>query len=109
MKRMSLGVVGMVLLGMAYPRGLEAAEGRRTLLMRTVPEYPELARQMRLRGDIILAILIQPDGHVTDIKVVRGHPLLVRAATEAVGRWRYSNGPEATAATVEVTFQGPPQ
>ncbi len=41
---------------------------------------PELAKRASLRGVVIAEITIGPDGRVTDVKVLRGHPLLDPAA-----------------------------
>jgi protein TonB len=33
--------------------------------------------------------VIGKDGTIEDLKLLRGHPLLVKAALDAVRRWRY--------------------
>lgn len=53
------------------------------------PDYPQLAKLARIQGTVRLDALIATDGTVTGLKVVSGHPLLVKAALEAVERWRY--------------------
>ena len=53
------------------------------------PDYPQLAKLARIQGTVRLEALIAADGTVTGLKVVSGHPLLVKAALEAVERWRY--------------------
>ncbi len=53
------------------------------------PVYPELARQMRITGTVRLAVLIGRDGNVEELRVIRGHPLLVKAAMDAVKDWRW--------------------
>jgi TonB family protein len=53
------------------------------------PEYPKLARQMGVKGSVEVLASIGTDGHVKSVKVVKGHPLLVKAATEAVMQWIY--------------------
>jgi protein TonB len=55
-----------------------------------LPLYPEPARQLWLRHLVILDLIIGHEGTVTDVKVVRGHPLLNQAAIDAVARWRYT-------------------
>jgi periplasmic protein TonB len=60
------------------------------VLVRTDPEYPEIARQMRLHGIVVLECVIGRDGTVRDPRVERSaHPLLDRAAIDAVTRWRF--------------------
>ncbi|TAM81715.1 MAG: energy transducer TonB [Acidobacteria bacterium] len=53
------------------------------------PEYPQLAKTARIQGTVRLEALIATDGTIKDLKVLSGHPLLVKAALEAVERWRY--------------------
>lgn len=53
------------------------------------PDYPQLAKLARIQGTVRLEALIATDGTIKDLKVVSGHPLLVKAALEAVESWRY--------------------
>lgn len=53
------------------------------------PDYPQLAKLARIQGSVRLEALIATDGTIKDLKVVSGHPLLVKAALEAVEHWRY--------------------
>ena len=53
------------------------------------PDYPQLAKLARIQGTARLEALIATDGTIKDLKVVSGHPLLVKAALEAVESWRY--------------------
>ncbi len=59
------------------------------LLRRVQPEYPPLARQARIEGDVLLRAVIGRDGSIQALSVVSGHPFLARAALEAVQQWRY--------------------
>ena len=52
-------------------------------------EYPPLAKMARIQGTVRLEAIISKDGTIQDLKVIQGHPLLVKAALEAVQRWRY--------------------
>lgn len=87
----------------AAPYG-RAAENHRTLVAQTRPVYPEIARQMHIYGSLLLEITIAPDGRVSAIKPRSGHPLLLRAADEAVRRWIYSPAQEASTITVQIDF-----
>jgi|SRR5271157_558576 len=53
------------------------------------PPYPPLARMARIQGTVILQAIIGKDGTVQNLRVLSGHPLLVRAAVDAVKTWRY--------------------
>jgi len=59
------------------------------LILKPQPEYPPLAKMARIQGTVRLEAIISKDGTIQDLKVIQGHPLLVKAALEAVQRWRY--------------------
>jgi protein TonB len=81
------------------------------LIQGPLPEYPALARQARLQGIVKLRVTIGPDGHVNNIVLRSGHPLLVPAAVEAVKTWRYDpavlKGQPSLEADVDVPFTIP--
>jgi len=60
------------------------------LIHRVEPEYPELARRARIEATVILEVLVNEQGEVANVRVLRSHPLLEQAAVEAVKQWRYS-------------------
>jgi TonB family protein len=51
-----------------------------------------------------LVVTIAPDGSVTNLEVIGGHPLLVPSAMEAVRQWRYAPVPAATVIVADVNF-----
>ncbi len=59
------------------------------LIFAPKPEYPPLAIIARIQGTVRLEAIINKDGTIQDLKVLSGHPLLVKAAIDAVARWRY--------------------
>ena len=59
------------------------------LVHRVKPTYPHTAIIMRVQGAVILEAIIDRQGRVEDLRVLSGHPLLVKAACEAVQQWRY--------------------
>jgi protein TonB len=59
------------------------------LLYQPKPIYPQLAIMARIQGTVVLQAIIGIDGTVKDLKVLSSHPLLVRAAIDAVKAWRY--------------------
>ena len=57
------------------------------------PAYPPLARAAQIEGDVLLQVVVGPDGSVTEVEVSRSvHPLLDDAAREAVLRYGYEPG-----------------
>jgi TonB family protein len=76
------------------------------------PVYPLIALEARVQGLVILEGLIDEQGNVADVRVLRGVPLLNEAAVEAVRQWRYTptllNGvPVPVIMTMTVTFTLP--
>lgn len=59
------------------------------LMFQPKPDYPPLAKMARIQGTVKLEAVISKDGTIQDLKVLTGHPLLVKSAIEAVSRWRY--------------------
>ena len=53
------------------------------------PVYPPLAIQARVQGTVLLEAIIGRDGRVENLRVLSGHPLLIRSALEMVRTWRY--------------------
>jgi protein TonB len=61
------------------------------LLHRVEPTYPEVAALAQLAGMVILEATVNTDGCVQSVKLLRSrHPLLDKAAQEALMRWQYS-------------------
>jgi protein TonB len=80
-----------------------------SILSQTRPIYPILAREARIQGNVVLHAIIDKDGRVAQLEVMSGHPLLVKAALEAVKQWLYRatllNGdPVEVDTTITVTF-----
>ena len=59
------------------------------LVHRVQPAYPPLARAARIQGAVVLQAVISKSGTIEKLQVVNGHPMLVRAAIDAVQQWHY--------------------
>jgi periplasmic protein TonB len=53
------------------------------------PNYPLLARQMKVQGSVIMQALISREGTIQDLQVLSGPAILAAAAREAVKQWRF--------------------
>lgn len=54
------------------------------------PEYTETARRIRLEGPVILQTIIDVDGNVLEVKVLKGMSFgLTESAVAAVQQWRF--------------------
>ncbi len=80
-----------------------------TLVHRVAPVYPVLAVARQLEGVVILEALVDQDGRVEELRVLRSNGVFDDAALDAVRQWRYTpvllNGqPEKFILTVVVSF-----
>ena len=75
----------------ATPQRVRVSQGvSQGLLIRKVqPNYPPLARQARIQGNVVLTAEISKDGSIENLRLVSGHPMLAPAAIEAVKQWKY--------------------
>ena len=53
------------------------------------PVYPPLARESRISGTVVIDAVVDERGNVVQARVVSGHPLLIKAALNAVLQWKY--------------------
>ena len=79
------------------------------LIRKVIPEYPVLAKGARISGVVHLIGIIAKDGTIRNLQLIGGHPILARAALEAVEQWVYEptllNGePVEVIAPIEVSF-----
>jgi TonB family protein len=88
--------------GFQVPKKLEGAE----------PNYPSAARQNRVQGTVVLRGVVDLDGTVGDVEVLRSIPELDKAAVDAVKAWKYepatvagSPTPMMTTMTVSFTLE----
>lgn len=59
------------------------------LVNRVIPVYPPLAKSARISGVVHLVGIISKDGTIRNLQVISGHPLLTKAALDAVSQWVY--------------------
>jgi protein TonB len=79
------------------------------LLERVEPKYPPMAVSAKVQGVVVLEAVVDREGRVEDVRVLRSIPLLDGAAIAAVRQWRYTplllNGqPQRFVLTVTLSF-----
>jgi protein TonB len=129
----SAGIVAVILLGLACGFGAQNASPSPTpnvyqrfshpsklrvssevmaglMIHRVDPVYPPEAKKKHVKGNVLLQVLINKQGHVADAVVVKGDPTLAGATVEAVKQWRFQpyllNGEPVDVETVEVLSFG---
>ena len=73
------------------PRRVNISGGvaQEMILKHPAPVYPETALAARVAGTVVLEAAIGIDGHITDLQVMSGPPILTQAALDAVRTWTY--------------------
>ena len=75
--------------GQDAPKKLSKAEAIGAVASKTAPEYPMVARQLKLEGTVEIEAMISEQGTVEEVKVLSGNPVLTKAASDAVKKWKY--------------------
>jgi TonB family protein len=78
-------------------------------LTKVPPKYPDDAKKARVRGKVLLDVVIGKDGTVQDLHVVSGPEMLRQSSIDAVKQWTYKpyllNGdPVEVKTTITVTY-----
>jgi protein TonB len=80
-----------------------------SIVRKTQPVYPQLAKSARVQGVVHLAAVISKDGTIQELHSLGGPALLIQAAMDAVKTWVYKptmlNGePVTVETTIDVNF-----
>ena len=79
----------------------QTAETRK-IKTKVQPEYPELARKLKISGIARVQVTVAANGSVKEVKELGGSPVLVDALVQAVKKWKYE--PSDRESTLEVKF-----
>jgi periplasmic protein TonB len=82
-----------------------------SVIFKVDPEYSEEARKAKYSGTVMLAVIVDTEGHARDIHVVKSLGMgLDEKAMEAVEKWKFKPGMKGgqavnVKATIEVNFR----
>jgi periplasmic protein TonB len=105
-----------VFVAMGGVRGLPAedvtvriseSDARRAAFKKVEPEYPAMARQVRLSGQVQVDVLIDANGAVEKCTVLKGNVLLSNSAIVALKKWRFTpftSAGQPAKAVASITF-----
>jgi TonB family protein len=96
-----IGAMGVL----CVPAARAQQSEKRTVVSRIAPRYPDLARSMHLEGTAKLSVMVAPDGKVKSISAVGGSPILLKAAQDAVEKWKWAPAAHESTELVELHFQ----
>jgi TonB family protein len=80
------------------------SDTKRKVVSRVVPVYPELASKMQITGTVRVQAVVGPNGHVKSTQVVGGSPVLMKAAVDAVEKWRWVPAAQDSNELIELNF-----
>jgi TonB family protein len=65
------------------------SDALKAVTKKTAPDYPAVARQMKIAGKVEVEIVIDEKGNVESVKVVSGNALLTSSVVTAVKNWKF--------------------
>jgi protein TonB len=81
---------GGVGLAQDAPKKVTRNEGLNAVTSKVSPEYPPIARQLKIEGMVELEALVTESGTVEKVNILSGNPMLTRPASEALKKWKYA-------------------
>src|SRR5437764_3799534 len=85
--------IAAITLGVAFaqdsPKKVSKTEGLNAATSKAAPEYPPIARQLKIEGAVELEVLVAESGVVEKVSIVSGNPVLTRPASDAVKKWKF--------------------
>ncbi len=92
---------------------MQVSEGdlKKAAIAKVKPEFPPLARQLRLTGHAELDVFVSPEGEVEKVEPKSGNPMFTSAAATALKKWKFtpfkSDGKAVEAVgTIRIEFAG---
>jgi TonB family protein len=88
---------------------LSKSESMALATAKTQPDYPPMARQLKVEGTVELSAYVTEEGTVEKVEVLSGNPILARPAQEALKKWKFKvvedGKPTKAVANVSFTFK----
>ena len=97
-------LLSLLLLGSGYAPAQETAEASRKVVTKVVPQYPSIARPMRIEGNVRADVWVASNGKVKSVELKGGHPLLGQAAENALRQWKWEPASHETHEIIELKF-----
>jgi len=64
-------------------------EALAAVVTKVQPEYPPIARQLKVHGVAELEAVVSEDGMVEKVNILSGNPVLTKPAADALKRWKF--------------------
>jgi protein TonB len=74
----------------AAPKKVSKSDGLNAVTTKVSPEYPAIAKQLKIEGPVELEALVSESGVVEKVNILSGNPVLTRPASDAVKKWKFA-------------------
>ena len=81
--------IGMSGFAQSELKKISYAEAKAAVQSRVQPEYPPMAKQLKVQGEVELEALVGEDGAVEKVNIVSGNAVLTKPAAEALKKWKF--------------------
>ena len=71
------------------PKKITRSEALNAVATKVQPDYPAIAKQLKIEGTVELDALVGENGEVVKVNIVSGNPVLTNPAAQAVKRWKF--------------------
>uniref|UniRef100_Q021K1 Protein TonB n=1 Tax=Solibacter usitatus (strain Ellin6076) TaxID=234267 RepID=Q021K1_SOLUE len=72
------------------PKKISKSEGMNAVTSKVPPDYPAIAKQLKIEGPVELEAVVTESGTVEKVNIVSGNPVLTRPAAEALKKWKFA-------------------
>ena len=102
----AIALAMMIVAGLCVSRSVLAQQAKmpRRVITKVTPLYPDLPSTMTLDGAVKVTVVVAPNGSASSVKAVGGHPLLLKAAQDAISKWKWVPAREQSTELVELKF-----
>lgn len=82
-------------------------EGISAALSKVQPDYPPIAKQLKIQGVVELEAIVDTSGDVEKVNILNGSPVLTKPSVDALKKWKFKPFTEdgkAVTALVPISF-----
>ncbi len=84
-----IALLGSIAVAQDAPKKISRADALSALETKVQPEYPPMARQLKIQGTVELEATTSETGEVSKVQIMSGNPVLTSPASQAVRRWKF--------------------
>ena len=86
-------LVAAALLTVAYgqdqEKKLTRTEALSAVASKVDPQYPAVARELKILGEVSLEAVVSESGSVEKVNIISGNPILTKAGADALMKWKF--------------------